>query len=86
MLTPMRKHAGRLIPEVRDLDDNEIIIDDVAIHVAIAGERHVSLTETERRIVVRCLLLRGMDDKEIAQHLGIKVMTAKDIVREVQSV
>lgn len=81
-----RKHAGRLIPEVRDIDSNELIIDDVAIHVALSGERTVSLTETERRIVVRSLMLRHMDAKEIAQHLGVKVESAKAVMREVADV
>jgi DNA-binding CsgD family transcriptional regulator len=78
-----RKQPGKLIPEVRDVDTNELIIDDVAIHVALSGQRTVSLTETERRIVVRSLLLRHMDAKEIAQHLGVKVETAKQVIREV---
>jgi hypothetical protein len=78
-----RKHAGRLIPEVRDLDTNEIIIDDVAVHIAISGDRNVSLTATERRIVTRSLVMRGATGKEIAQHLGVKVQTALSIIREV---
>lgn len=81
-----RRQPGKLIPEVRDIDSNELIIDDVAIHVALSGERTVSLTETERRIVVRSLMLRHMDAKEIAQHLGVKVETAKAVMKEVASV
>jgi DNA-binding NarL/FixJ family response regulator len=81
-----RRRAGKLLTEVRDLDTNEIIIDDIAISIAVRGNRLVSLTQTERRIVTKRLLSRGYEDKEIAAHLGVRVQTAVQIIQGVRDV
>ena len=59
-----------LRPESYDLDTGELIIDQVAIDVAVEGRRRVRLTHTERKEVIRRMIAGSWDAREIAQHCG----------------
>lgn len=59
-----------LLPIVYDLDTGEEIIDETAIAIAVEGTRHVGLTLTERREVVRRMIAGSWDVQEIAHHCG----------------
>jgi hypothetical protein len=58
------------------------IIDEVAIDVAVEGLRHVGLTMTERKIVVRRMIAGAWGANEIARHCGTILHRLKPIFTE----
>lgn len=70
---PRRRRApegGWLLQPAYDLEDGSEIIDDVAIQIAFGGSRKVRLTETERQMTVKRMILSGCSVQEMADHLG----------------
>lgn len=71
-----------LLPTVYDLDTGEEIVDQVAIQVAVEGTRHVGLTQTERKEVVRRMIAGAWGANDIARHCGTILHRLKPIFTE----
>ena len=71
-----------LLDPAYDLDTGEEIVDQVAIDVAVEGTRHVGLTETERRIVVKRMIQGAWGVSEIARHCGTIPARIEPVINE----
>ena len=76
------RKSQRILPIVYDLDTNEEIIDDIAIRIAFEGVRIVSLTITERKIVIEKMIQAGYQFREIANHIGTSPPKLKPLFEE----
>lgn len=58
-------------PAAKPYDSAPVIVDEVAIHRAIRGDRTVRLSRMERSEAVRILTDRGESQEQIAERLGV---------------
>jgi hypothetical protein len=66
-----------------DENGNRIeIVDEVAIDIAVRGDRRVGLTETERREVIRRMIAGAWSPTEMAHHCGTIVPRIEGILNE----
>ena len=63
-------------PDVGRFRDDVDIVDEVAIHRAMRGDREVRLRIAERAEVIRRLVALGLNDQEIERRTGISSRTA----------
>lgn len=57
------------------VDDGDDVIDPIAVDVAVAGERPVTLTRAERFAALERLAAAGLPDRAIADRLGVTERT-----------
>jgi hypothetical protein len=57
-------------------------VDEIAVDIAVAGTRHVCLTRTERKEVIRRMIQGSWDVNEIARHCGTVRKRLDPIFRE----
>jgi hypothetical protein len=58
------------LPVAYDIDTGAEIIDERAVEIAVQGTRKVALTVTERKLVIKEMISRQYQFREIADHIG----------------
>lgn len=67
--------ADLLLPE-------DGIVDEVAVDIAVRGQRIVRLTSRERRLVAEQMIADGAEMETIAEHLGVCRQTVWRLMKD----
>lgn len=80
-----RSHRG-IVPEPTQSDwglTSDGVFDDVAVDLAVRGERYVRLTPTEQLSAASRIIRAGGDARDLQTHLGVNHNVALALIRAV---